>query len=139
MHRGAGIKCWLWLLSGDRIVSSLGNSLRTHPCTVPLSSSPLLPKQQAIYPKVSASGKPQLPSVACTHQSLPNQGQEHRLPCSTLSYSSIDSSTKRSIISGAHNLTPNPTVLTGGWRELGKHRFQQKRVVQIENSLFPSS
>lgn len=76
--------------------------------------------------------------MASTHQSLPSQGWEHRLPWGTLSHSSINN-TKCSVSSAAHSPTPHPHSSYWGWRKLGKHRFQNKRVEQIETSLLPAS
>lgn len=136
-HQGTGIKCCLWLLNGDELASSLGSAQRSHPCIVPLFLAPLSPRQQAIHPKVSVSGQPQLPSMACTHPSVPNQEWEHQLPWGTVSYSSVSSSTKCSVTQW-HTTPPSPTVLTGAGGNLG-NRCQQKRVEQIETSQRPAS
>lgn len=98
---------------------------RAHPCTVPLSSSPLLWRQYLIHPKVFASGKAKLPFMASTHQSLPSQGWEHRLPWGMLSWSSINN-TKCSVSSAHTKLPPTPTVLTGGRGNLGNTDFDTR-------------
>lgn len=106
-HPGTGIKCWLWCLTGDEIISSLESAVRAHPCTVPLPSSSLLWRRQAIHPKVSASGKPSYPPWHALIRVGTQAAQGHSL------FSSIINSAKCSLRSVTHNPTPSPLLLPG--------------------------
>lgn len=97
----------LALVFGDEIISSLGSAMRAHPCTVPLPSSSILSRRQAIHPEVSTSGKPSYPPWHALIRVGTQVAQGHSL------FSSITNSAKCSLRSMTHNPTPRPLLLPG--------------------------
>lgn len=121
-YRGAGIKRWPWVLSGDEIFSSQGAPRG------PSHSSPVIfsPITKAISNESKSLCFRQAPATfhGMSHEAFPNQEWKYRLPWGTHSYSSINSNTKCSLNSVAHK--PTPQFILGSRGNLGNTDFNRR-------------
>lgn len=123
-HRGAGIKRWPWVLSGDEIVSSLGSSSRSHPGTVPRH---LLPYYQGNKQSIQKSLLPASPSYLPWHAPMkPFQAKSGNTGClGALSLTAPSAATPNALSAQWHTAPP-PQFILGSGGNLGNTDFNRR-------------